>query len=334
MTPAKKLSNIADLRNQTEKDKAPKKEPSKDKKGFPWNLPWKMIALGFIILLLVINGIFAYGLYALGWNNKATRIFVKIFPYPAATLKGGWVRISSYYNDLESYEKYYEVAQKTDFKSEDGQKIFKALKDDALSQLVQQKIIEQEAKKSNIKVEKNEVEDRYKKLAEENGEDTLKKQIKEYYGWTIGEFKEKIRIVILKGKLEEKISKDEVLNKDKKNKAEEILTRIKNGEDFAKLAKEFSEDPSAADGGNLGWFEKGKMVQEFENAAFALKPGEVSGIVRTQYGYHIIKVNDKKDNEISASHILIKSISFEDWLKQKESEYKVKRLLNLDKIKS
>ena len=74
-------------------------------------------------------------------------------------------------------------------------------------------------------------------------------------------------------------------------KAEAVLKRAKAGEDFAKLAKEFSEDPgSAQQGGNLGAFARGRMVKEFEETAFTLKPGEISGLVKTQFGYHIIKV--------------------------------------------
>jgi len=76
-----------------------------------------------------------------------------------------------------------------------------------------------------------------------------------------------------------------------KAKAEAVLKRAKAAEDFAKLAKEFSEDPgSAQQGGNLGAFSRGKMVKEFEETAFTLKPGEISGLVKTQFGYHIIKV--------------------------------------------
>lgn len=325
MAKPKKPQNITDLRGTKEKEE-PKK---KTKNGFPW----KIAILAVVVLILAVNGIFAYGIYGLGWNNKATKIFVKIFPYPAALVKSSFVTVNDYYENLSSYKNYYEVAQKTDFKNEEGQKIFKTLKEDLLNQLIEEEIIEKEAKKMNLKVEKQEVEEEYKKLVEVNGEETLKKQVKDYYNWSIPEFKEKIKEMLLRKKVEEKIREDESLNKDKKAKAEEILARIKSGEDFAKLAKEFSEDPSAADGGNLGWFGKGKMIQEFEDQAFKLNPGEVSGIVKTIYGYHIIKVNDKKDEEVSASHILIKSVSFEDWLKQKEQEYKVKRLLNLDKIK-
>lgn len=74
-------------------------------------------------------------------------------------------------------------------------------------------------------------------------------------------------------------------------KAEDLLARLKNGEDFAALAKDFSDDKgSAGRGGELaGWVERDKTVPPFERAAFALKPGEMSGLVRTRYGFHIIK---------------------------------------------
>jgi peptidyl-prolyl cis-trans isomerase C len=79
-----------------------------------------------------------------------------------------------------------------------------------------------------------------------------------------------------------------------KAKAEALLKRVKAGEDFAEVAKKESSCPSAAQGGDLGYFGKGQMVPEFENAAFGLKPGEVSGIVETKFGYHIIKLVEKK----------------------------------------
>ncbi|MBI4844099.1 MAG: peptidylprolyl isomerase [Nitrospirae bacterium] len=75
-----------------------------------------------------------------------------------------------------------------------------------------------------------------------------------------------------------------------------ILAKLKNGDDFGKLARKFSKDEgSAQNGGDLGFFSRGSMVPEFEDAAFKLKPGEVSGLVKTQFGYHIIKVTDKSE---------------------------------------
>jgi peptidyl-prolyl cis-trans isomerase C len=83
---------------------------------------------------------------------------------------------------------------------------------------------------------------------------------------------------------------------EKEEEAKAAVERLKKGEDFAKLAGELSKDPgSGKEGGDLGWFEKERMVPEFAEAAFKLDKGGVSEIVKTQFGFHIIKVDDKRD---------------------------------------
>jgi len=90
-----------------------------------------------------------------------------------------------------------------------------------------------------------------------------------------------------------------------RQKAEDLLKRVRAGEDFATLAKEFSEDPgSRAQGGDLGWFSRGEMVKEFEDAAFALKEGEVSGVVESPFGYHIIKVEEHRRQMNDANNVV------------------------------
>jgi len=85
---------------------------------------------------------------------------------------------------------------------------------------------------------------------------------------------------------------DEV-RKQKREHAETLLKQVKNGKDFAELARSMSDDPgSAAKGGDLGYFERGMMVPPFEAAAFSMQPGEISGLVETDFGFHIIKVEE------------------------------------------
>ena len=73
------------------------------------------------------------------------------------------------------------------------------------------------------------------------------------------------------------------------SEAKAVLERLKKGEKFGNVAKQVSRCPSGKKGGDLGTFTRGKMVKEFENAAFKLQKGEVSGVVKTQFGFHIIK---------------------------------------------
>jgi parvulin-like peptidyl-prolyl isomerase len=98
--------------------------------------------------------------------------------------------------------------------------------------------------------------------------------------------------------------------KAERGKIEAILQRVRAGEDFAKLADEFTEDPGGkGKGGDLGWFGRGRMVKVFEDAAFALKPGEVSGVLETEFGFHIVKLDGRRgqgeSEEVRARHILI-----------------------------
>jgi len=120
------------------------------------------------------------------------------------------------------------------------------------------------------------------------------KEIEEYYKQHQKEFyhpaKVKARHILIK--LPQNATEQEV--KQAEAKIAKIEKLLKKGKDFAELAKKYSEGPTKTKGGELGWFTRGMMVKPFEDAAFALKPGEVSKPVRTVFGLHLIKVEDKK----------------------------------------
>ncbi len=181
----------------------------------------------------------------------------------------------------------------------------------ALSQLIDFTVIEQGSRKS-FGAGGDEVDRAVKDIMAANkipDERTFDKLLKNQ-GFSLGSLKRMISDEIVVQKMTQKIKGDvkvtpddmreirvqHILIKESDKKlAEQVLDKAKKGQDFASLAKEYSIDPgTASNGGDLGFFPKGAMVKEFEDAAFALKPGEISGLVKTPYGYHIIKMDESR----------------------------------------
>jgi peptidyl-prolyl cis-trans isomerase C len=129
-----------------------------------------------------------------------------------------------------------------------------------------------------------------------------------------------------------------LFNKDQKEKAEEVKQQLENGGDFAKLAKENSQDPGSAEkGGDLGCLGKGETVPEFEDAAFGAEQGEIVGPVQTQFGYHILEVTDIKskqtrslddvESQIRSQLVTEKqSEEFSKWIEEQKKQRDVKYL--------
>jgi len=129
-----------------------------------------------------------------------------------------------------------------------------------------------------------------------------------------------------------------LFNKDQKEKAEDVKQKLENGGDFAKLAKEYSQDPGSAEkGGDLGCLGKGETVPEFEQAAFGAKQGEIVGPVKTEFGYHILKVTDVKTEQARSLQEVESQIrsqlatekqseAFNKWIEEQKKERDVKYL--------
>jgi len=250
----------------------------------------------------------------------------------------------------------------------DGEKILQTELDEALrsqygaemlNTLIDNKIIELEAKKEDITVSDDAIKAEYDELLESyGGEDALQETL-DANGLTKDSVQDNIRMYLLtKNVIANSIDiSDEELkqyfeeNKDDYNQqeqvaashifledeatAKEVEAKLKAGEDFAELAKTYSIDTDTSeDGGDLGYISRGQMDEQFEEAAFALEKDEVSGVVQSAEGYHIIKVTGKvpaeeavfEDVKDEVYETLLESRINEEystWLTEKQEQYKI-----------
>lgn len=289
------------------------------------------IVAGVIAVFLLVFGILIYKYQN---DSRITQVVAAVVPYPAERVNGSWVTYSNYLFEVNSIKHYYQ-SQTTednkaavDFKTKEGKEKLKQLQNQVIDQLKQEAIVRQLAAKNKVKVDQKKVKENIDQITKSAGGDAkVKEVLKKYYGWNMADLKRKVEYQVLKQDVADKLKNNEGLNAQAKAKAEDVLKQVQAGGDFAELAKKYSQDSSAANGGDLGFFGKGQMVKPFEDAAFGLQPGQVSGIVKTDYGYHIIKVTAKKDDQVQASHILIKGLDFDQYVQDELKKAKVQQYI-------
>jgi len=166
-------------------------------------------------------------------------------------------------------------------------------KKEMLETMIIRELILQEAAKSGVEnspAVKEKLEDLKKRLVVEA---YLKQKVEEQAKVGDDELKKFYESNKDKFKTGDQVKASHILVKEEKQ-AKDILSQLKGGASFEELAKKNSTDGSAAKGGDLGWFGKGSMIPEFEKVAFAMKEGETSGVVKTKFGFHIIKLTGKR----------------------------------------
>jgi parvulin-like peptidyl-prolyl isomerase len=188
-----------------------------------------------------------------------------------------------------------------DPKSQAGQDAIKSLRQQVLDQMINDVVIAMEADREGIKVTDNDVNARLAQMIQDAGSvDKLNAYLTKNQ-LTLGDLCTQVRNQLLGEAMLNRITAAIPTSADQVHaahilvptaaEAQQIRTQLVNGADFASLAKKYSkDDASAANGGDLGWFPKGVMDPNFEAVAFQLKVGEISQVVQTQFGFHIIKV--------------------------------------------
>ncbi len=289
-----------------------------------------MTGIGIGVVVVVVAALVGFGvmIYKYRSDNRAVAVAATIIPYPAVSVNGSplW-NVATYHQylfELASVKKYLKYSG-TDINSGDGKKQFEEMKKGILTRLEDNLIYAQGARQYGITVSQKEVDDQYNSLVTQaGGIDKVKTMLTNLRGWTVDDFKDKIREGVLQQKLGDRIVKDDKLNATAQKQADDIIKQLDGGADFAELAKKQSIDAYAGNGGDFGFISKGQLgVPELDDVIFKLEVGKHSGVIKTQYGFHIVKVTDKKDDQVRVSQILIKATDLDSWLKDQRSKAKI-----------
>jgi len=298
----------------------------KEKKKMAW---WLKAIVGIVTIYIIVGIVFAFIIYQSYPNSlpagkkypdqqKTTVFMTKIYPYVAVWVNWKPIWVSDFYKQLSFVRQF---SAKTQQEMPDNS----TLETQVVDQMVDTELLRQQAAKYNIKVSKTEIDDTYKKIADENGGDQKVNEIlKELYGMNPADFKALIKDQLLAQKIQEelfiRVHAKHILIKDEA-KAKEVLEKVqKNEKSFEDLAKEYSEDTGSRDsGGDLNWFGRGMMVKEFEDAVFKMQQGQVSDLVKTEFGYHIIKLEEKK-GQLDEAYL--------DWFNDMKSKAKIVKWIN------
>lgn len=241
-----------------------------------------------------------------------------VFNIPVAEVNGEKVPYTEYVDNLQAMKMFYDTEAEATTRPSEAE-----MSDYILSRLLVNQLVAQVAEEYNVSLEQSDIDTiiETKLLTSFESREKAEEEIMKRYGWTLDEF---VQNIVVPTELEQKLSvaylesvKDPSEKEAVKTAAQGVLDRIKGGESFETLAKEFGSDSSAESGGDLGWFAKGVMVPAFETAVFALEKGKLAeNLVETEFGYHIVRLDDRrmvKDQEgveveeVKARHILFKT---------------------------
>lgn len=283
------------------------------------------LILGIVLLLSVL-------IYYFESDSDVVYGASRVLPFPAECIDGRFgcvvggsmVRYSDYQFNLRTLKNgsssQLGADNEIDFTTEEGQQQLETFKTLALLEARQNVVLRQIARERGVSVERSEVDEEIDRFVEsEGGEEQLETAIESIYGWSLNDFRRVVELQILRTKVQ-------------RLEAEEVLALVEDGGDFAELAQEYSSDGSAEGGGDLGFVDEDTpFVEEFKEAALALEVGETTGLVETQFGFHIITATDRDEDEgVRVSHILIDGASLQEELQQRLEEAEIRTYIDVN----
>lgn len=271
----------------------------------------------------------------------ATSPAVQVPSGAAAVVNGQAISMAEYQKQIARARSFFIDQGLVDPNTDEGKERLEQINRQVLEdELISQVIMSQAATKLGVVVSDVEVQASVDSVIKELGGKSAFEQGLVQRGLTFDEFVQEQRDQLLANALRDKVTADisrkaEQIHArhilvDKAEEAQKVLARLKAGEDFAKIAKEVSLDiGSAENGGDLGWFPRGSMVPEFEEVAFKLQKGQVSDVVKSPFGYHIIQLIEKEASRELDEDLWqnLRQQKFIDWLDEQRARANIQILI-------
>jgi hypothetical protein len=277
----------------------------------------------------------------------ATATIAKPSPTPtserplAALVNGQPIPLSDYQKEMSRFEAAM-VGQGFDLESEDGKARLAQMRRQVLDSMIEQVLIEQAAAQEGVIISEEELEATIQQSIEEGGGQASFEEWLRTSDLTYEEFQEELRFQLLALAIFEQVTASVPTTAEQvharhilvqtKEEAQTILTRLQAGEDFAALARERSQDENTKEaGGDLGFFQRGQLISsELEEAAFALQPGQISEVVQSQFGYHIVQVLEKASDRPLSPELLnsLKEQAFAGWMQEQWEGATIERFVD------
>lgn len=259
----------------------------------------------------------------------------------AAMVNGQPIFLADYQEETARFEAAM-AGQGFDLEGEDGQAMLAQMRRQVLDSMIEQVLIKQAATQEGVVISEDELDSAIRESIEEGGGQASFEAWLRTSDLTYEDFRGEIRFQLLALAIFERVTGSIPITADQvharhivvntEEEAQAILTQLQAGEDFVALARQRSQDQNTKEaGGDLGFFHRGQLISpEVEEAAFALSPGQISGVVRSQFGYHIVQVLEKAPDRPLPPELLnaLREQTFARWMQEQWDSATIERFID------
>jgi hypothetical protein len=271
----------------------------------------RIVKISITLFILAVIGFFVacvISLYKLQSTSSFMYAVTRILPFPVARVEGRFVSYDNYLFELRHYMHYYESQQGSDFSTPDGQRQLARFKQNSLDAAINQAYVKQLAQEHNVSVSRAEVERQIALVRAQNrlgaSDEVFRSVLQEFWGWSVNDFKRELTNELLEQKV------IAVLDTETAARANNVLSQLKSGGNFADLAAKYSDDTATKDdGGKYGFTidrNSRDVAPKAVEALFKLhKKGEITPVINTGYHLEIDQLLDDNngDGKLQAAHI-------------------------------